>query len=114
MPIEKVIDKAKINRSSPLNCANNFVLYPIIRQIAKIVSAAVAIIAMVEIKKLGIQGFIICVYFKNASQFPQEEYCSLHIPNLSATADKNPDAIASLKNSLIIFSFITNTFHEGS
>jgi len=55
------------------------------------------------IKKFAIQWFIICVYFKKESQFPQVENSLLHNPNLSATADKNSNAIASLKNGLIIF-----------
>ena len=61
IPIEKVIDKANSSKRIPLNCANNFVLNPTIRQIAKTNSAVVARIPIVGIMKFGSHGFIFCV-----------------------------------------------------
>ena len=58
IPVEKVIDKANIKSRNPLNFANNSVLSPIIKKVAKTISAAVAKIPIVGISELGIQGFI--------------------------------------------------------
>ena len=58
IPVEKVIDKANIKSRNPLNFAKNSVLNPLIKKIAKIISAAVAIIPIVGITESGIQGFI--------------------------------------------------------
>ena len=57
IPVEKVIDKAKIKRSIPLNFANNSVLKPTKRQNAKTISAAVAMYASRGIIDSGNQGF---------------------------------------------------------
>ena len=62
MPTEKVIDKAKISKRSPLNFANNSVLKPINRKIANTISADVAIIARLGTKELGNQRFMTAVY----------------------------------------------------
>lgn len=61
IPVEKVIDKANSKRRNPLNLANSSVLNPIIKNREKTISAAVAIIPIVGISELGIQGFIISV-----------------------------------------------------
>ena len=58
MPVENDIDKANISNRIPLNFANISVLNPMIKKIAKITSATVAIIPIVEINEFGIQGFI--------------------------------------------------------
>lgn len=58
IPVEKVIDKANAKSKNPLNFAYNSVLNPIIKQIANIISAAVAKIPIVGINEFGIQGFI--------------------------------------------------------
>ena len=50
------------------------------------------------------------VYSKNLSQFPHTETSAPHNPNLSATADKNPAEIESLKKSLINFLAINLVF----
>jgi len=97
---------ANINKRYPLSLANNSVLNPIIKHKAKIISAEVAKVAINGIKLFGINGFISCVYSRKFSQFPQEEISLLYNPNLSATADRNPMAIASRKKSLIILVFI--------
>jgi hypothetical protein len=98
IPVEKVIDKPNSNKSKPLNFAVNSVLNPTRRKIAKSISAAVAIIPIAGIRESGSQGFITRVYSRKLLQFPQTETSARHIPNLSATADKNPAAIANRKN----------------
>lgn len=57
IPVEKVIDRANINKRNPLNLANSSVLNPISRQIAKMISAVVAIVPTIEIIEFGNQGF---------------------------------------------------------
>ena len=61
IPVENVIESANSSSKNPLHFANNSVLNPIIKKNAKIISAAVAIIPIVEINESGIQGFICCV-----------------------------------------------------
>lgn len=58
MPVEKVMDKAKRSIKTPLSFANNSVLKPRIRQMAKRTSAAVARIPTAGINELGIHGLI--------------------------------------------------------
>lgn len=99
----KVMESAKIKSRIPLNFANSSVLNPMIRKMAKIISAAVAIVPTVGIKVSGTHGFNTFVYSKKLSQFPQAELSLGHMPNRSAEADRNPKAMASLKKSLIIF-----------
>ncbi len=110
MPIENVIDRAKANNSNPLNFANSSVLNPINKKIAKITSAAVATPPNMGIIKSGIHGFIIAVYSTKLSQLPQAETSLDHIPNLSATADKNPMERANRKNNFIVLANIIVVF----
>ena len=111
IPVEKVIDKANINKRIPLNFANNSVLNPTNKHKAKTISAVVAIIPIAEIIEFGNQGFINSVYSKKLLQFPQAEISLLLSPNLSATEDKNPTEMASLKNSLGNLSVIFMSFN---
>ena len=104
--MEKLIDTAKISKRTPLNLANNCVLKPIKRQMANSTSAEVAVMARAGIAELGNQGLIVAVYFRKLSQFPHAETASGHNPNLSATADKNPKAMANRKNNLSAFFMI--------
>jgi hypothetical protein len=77
---------------------------------AKTISAIVATIASHEIMPFGNQGLINRVYSTNAFQFHQTDTSLFHSPNLSATADKNADAMASLRKSLTVFLFINYLF----
>lgn len=61
IPVEKVIDNAKIKSSHPLNLANSSVLNPRIKHIAKITSAKVTTPPTYGIKESGNQGLITCV-----------------------------------------------------
>src|SRR5690606_25110109 len=105
------MDSANASKRNPLNLANNAVLNPSNKQTANKTSADVAIIPIVEISELGNQGFINWVYSKKLFQFPQTETSLLHIPNLSATADKNPIEMAIRKNSLMRCLFMIFEFN---
>lgn len=102
IPIEKAIDSANSSKRNPLNLANSSVLNPMIKHIAKIISAAVTIVPTMEIIDSGNHGFIIWVYSRKLFQSPQTETSSLQIPNLSATADKKEAASANRRKILII------------
>ena len=111
MTIENVMDNPNISKRNPLNFADSSVLNPISKQIAKTISADVAIIPSAVIMEFGNQGFINSVYSKKLFQFPQAETSLGHIPNRSATADKNPTEIAIRKNTLTAIVFIS--FYSG-
>ncbi|MEZ0129298.1 hypothetical protein AB9T88_05770 [Flavobacterium sp. LBUM151] len=73
------------------------------RNIARIISAAVAIIATGLIRLSGINGFNNLVYATKFSQFPQAETSLLQSPNRSATAERKPIERARRRNILTDF-----------
>ncbi len=83
----------------PLSLADNDVLNPIIKNIANTISAAVATIPTKFIRLLGTHGLSTLVYSIKLPQLPQAELSSGHHPNRSATADKKPKAILTLRKS---------------
>lgn len=102
MPIEKVMDNAKISKRNPLNLANSSVLNPINKKKANKISADVAMIASVGTNEVGNHGFMTSEYCTKLPQLPQTEASALHIPKRSATAETNPAEMANLKKSLMI------------
>lgn len=106
------MERAKISSRNPLKYAKNSVLKPIIRQMAKMTSATVAIKPMAGIIDSGNHGLSIAVYAKKFSQLPHTEIALGHMPILSATVDKKLSAIASLRKIFIVL-FIVIQFDKS-